>query len=385
MNPNAVITPVAPANLVVGPTGFGLGSSGVARPNAGGVRAAVKGWTAASAGRFRRRLQSVLPEALTGFGLAITLTLRDTPSLPEWQKLRARLFDRWRKHGVLRYNWVVEMQSRGVPHLHCAVYVPVDTPTVRAQLICDWLDLASSYGALPIAQHVDTIVEGVGWAQYCAKHASRSCGHYQRSGKMPASWQGRTGRLWGFSRGWVTAESAFHLDTRTAIQFRRLLYSWARADALKSKCSSRLDRQRKLRAIERITHRPFEQWHLYAIRLWAPARTAFRLLQAALEVSHGSCWQIIKSPVKPSTNAIAVDPHSTTRARIAARLIPGSDAAVYWRVPLLIGGRISPRKLQPLARCADSAQRDRFSVPPYAASAPPGAEAAAKISRPPLD
>lgn len=176
-------------------------------------------------------MYSIDENSLTGEGYAVTLTLRRCPPTHEhWKKLREAYFDRIRRSGFARVHWVTEWQRRGVPHLHCAIYLPkgIDPKT----LIYRWIDVSSDYGPSFSGQHMVRITKVVGWLQYVAKHASRGLGHYQRSPEnIPKGWE-KTGRMWGKLGDWPTRE-AIKMDVPMAAfwQFRRIVRRYRIADA----------------------------------------------------------------------------------------------------------------------------------------------------------
>jgi hypothetical protein len=103
----------------------GLSVSGGGNPHpVGNKRGNVTGWSKDSARRNTRFLQSIIPDDLSGNGFALTLTLRDIPpTQTDWHRLTTRLFDHIRRSpGFLRCHWLMELQRRGAPHLHMAVY-----------------------------------------------------------------------------------------------------------------------------------------------------------------------------------------------------------------------------------------------------------------------
>ena len=143
---------------------------------------------------------------VTGYGLALTLTIRDCPpTSDDWHRLRNAFIRRLKRAGMIRLHWVTEWQKRGVPHLHCAVWFEDLDPNKEGELVRvwgaalkGWAELAAPYGASPKSQKIAEIDNSVGWFQYLSKHASRGVKHYQRSSAgIPAEWKQKTGRMWG--------------------------------------------------------------------------------------------------------------------------------------------------------------------------------------------
>lgn len=264
------------ATLSAYPNGLTMGCTNMGNPNPP-KRGRVTGWTPAAARRHTKWLYSVDADGLTGCGYAVTLTVRDTPPSPEaWQAARRRWLGRLRGRGLVRVHWVVEWQERGTPHLHTAVYFDHElTPLERWQLVGDWLDVASEWGAGPSSQYVLPIDGPVGWLRYLSKHASRGVHHYQRQGK-PDGWE-TSGRLWGHSEGWPTLQPVqATLTTAEFHRFRRLVRSWRVANA---RAAGDL---RRLRYARRMLACPDAR--LSAVRgvsEWIPEAVALRLLDVA--------------------------------------------------------------------------------------------------------
>lgn len=221
-------------------------------------RGECEGWTHSSTRSNTRFLYSVHEPQLTGQGFAITLTLRDCPgSHDDWNKLRRAYFERLRRMGLIRAHWLTEWQRRGVPHLHCAIWLP-EPQTCSERLLGDyrgsnsrithygsselfrlqvdlvdhWLSLAGPLGALPHSQTVEPIHNSVGWFKYLSKHASRGLSHYQRSSAgIPEGWR-KTGRMWGHLGEWPTREAIrLELDNAGFFAFRRIVRNYRIADA----------------------------------------------------------------------------------------------------------------------------------------------------------
>lgn len=196
-------------------------------------RGEVVGWSAGAVRRHKRWLYSVAAPELDGVGMAVTLTMRDTPATSEiWQDLLRRLFRRLRDSGMVRWHWVVEWQRRGTPHIHLAVY-GAEGSDPAGVTVRHWMGLAQEFGAQPVAQFITPIAGPVGWLKYLSKHASRGVAHYQRQGK-PAGWT-KTGRLWGYGGSWPCAEPVEGLlTTQQYWRVRRMVRGYAIAQARRS-------------------------------------------------------------------------------------------------------------------------------------------------------
>ncbi len=154
-------------------------------------RGETQGWNPAVSRRMTQWLYSVGIPHLTGSGYSFTFTIKDCPPIAQdWAKLVKALAMRFKRRGVVRYHWLTEWQSRGVPHLH-------------------------------------------GWFKYLSKHAVRGVQHYQRnSDNMPKEWKGHTGRMWGKGGDWgVQKPMRFDLDDKSYCRFRRIVRAWRKSKA----------------------------------------------------------------------------------------------------------------------------------------------------------
>ncbi len=195
-------------------------------------RGETQGWNPAVSRRMTQWLYSVGIPQLTGSGYSFTFTVKDCPpSAQNWAKLVKALAMRFKRRGVVRYHWLTEWQSRGVPHLHGCVYF--DSMITNDAIIDLWVDVARQYNPLHKSQNVKPIYDDVGWFKYLSKHAVRGVQHYQRNGdNMPKEWKGHTGRMWGKGGDWgVQKPMRFDLDDKSYCRFRRIVRSWRKSKA----------------------------------------------------------------------------------------------------------------------------------------------------------
>jgi hypothetical protein len=241
-------------------------------------RGDVKGWTYATALRQRKFLWSVQALKLTGHGYAMTLTVRDCPpDAATWGRMRTAWMLRAARLGADRIHWVTEWQSRGVPHLHAAVYFPDTVPenVQYAYLALAWLQVCDSFGAEARWKSQDgKPIDGpLGWLKYMAKHASRGAQHYQREGH-PEGWL-KTGRMWGYRGEWPTVEPIeSNLSRPEFYRLRRLMRGWAIADARAAGDRSRAAYLR--RAPKLVTDSARSRFQ--AVSEWVPEDVSLRLL-----------------------------------------------------------------------------------------------------------
>ena len=245
-------------------------------------RDVIRGWSTHAARRHIRWLYSVNVDRLDGYGIALTLTVRDCP--PDgltFTRLREAFIKRLRGHdaGLVRIHWVTEWQARGVPHLHSAVYFRRPLSVVeRASLLSMWCEVASGYGASFGGQHGAVIDGPVGWLKYLAKHAARGVRHYQRQ-TAPAGWES-TGRLWGHGGEWPAEEPlTFSMTDQAFYRYRRLLRAWLIAEARTSGDARRIAYAR------RMLRGPADTARFRGVSEWIPQETTIRFMD--LLVSEG--------------------------------------------------------------------------------------------------
>lgn len=159
-----------------------------------------KGWTKHAAIRNRNFLYQVIPQELDGVGYAITLTVKTCDTPEQWSIWRANFIKSLRRMGCFRYHFVTEWQRRGVPHLHCAVWLQTGRPAEmrdRSAFIENWLRIASKGNPSQFAQDVKPMKDCGHWLKYLAKHGVRGVSNYQRhASNIPKAWKGETGRVW---------------------------------------------------------------------------------------------------------------------------------------------------------------------------------------------
>jgi hypothetical protein len=192
---------------------------------------------------------------------------------------------RMERLGMTHLHWVTEWQRRGVPHLHGALWFPVDLVhamgelALRREIQNAWIQVAGHLGASWAGQHVNAVSEALGWFRYVSKHAARGVSHYQRSPEnVPASWRMKTGRVWGRWGDWpVRAGIKVTLQDQYGdggwFAYRRLIRSWRVADARASGDLARLkSAKRMLRCHDRRRSR------VIGVREWIPEGSMLSLL-----------------------------------------------------------------------------------------------------------
>lgn len=134
----------------------------------------------------RKRLIELLLKCRFERPAAITLTLAENPS--DFQKL-FKFFSRKMVQIGLSAVWRVELQTRGVPHLHLVADVP--DIEVASKIWSSWVATVDNFlpyrfGFLEYGTAIRWL-DGSGWFKYLALHA----------GKHKASQLGWEGRQWG--------------------------------------------------------------------------------------------------------------------------------------------------------------------------------------------
>lgn len=251
------------------------------------LRGVVQGWSTSSSRRNVDFLRSVEYSNLSGIGICFTGTLLHCPaSSDDWHKLRDTFIKRLARASLIRSHWVTEWQRRGVPHLHGMFFFPDSMCSVKARtlLIDHWLALTCTYGSLRSSQYATMMHDGLGWAQYSAKHAARGVGHYQRSPEnIPHEWKSKTGRVWGKTGSWPVRDSMkFEVSDDVYYRFRRMAKGWRLADARSSGCRFRIRSARKcLKSNDRNLS------NVRGVSEWLPldASTAFLFSAVALSQS----------------------------------------------------------------------------------------------------
>jgi hypothetical protein len=87
-------------------------------------RGTIGGWSIQSTWCFRRWFYSVDGAALDAHGYATSFTVRDLLSTAaDWTATRDWFLRRMRRSGLVRGQWFIEWQRRGVPHMHGCLFL----------------------------------------------------------------------------------------------------------------------------------------------------------------------------------------------------------------------------------------------------------------------
>jgi len=194
---------------------------------------------------------------------------------------------------MIRMHWVVEWHSRGVPHLHGAIWFKdeVASKAIGECILGGWvLGVAARYGAGYKGQHCAPVTDAVGWFQYLSKHAARGVSHYQRNPEnIPEGWT-KTGRMWGHVGEWPTDEgTALHMDAAGFVAYRRLVRRWRIADArreLQRDPESRQSRYRLKSARSMLKDPMRGRSAVRGVSEWIPQRDNLALIASVAAQGH---------------------------------------------------------------------------------------------------
>lgn len=269
------------STLKVYPNGLTAGVRPSKQCTPSGLKSDVSGWSLDSSRSNTRFLYSVRAGDLSGFGLALSLTVRECPETHEdWKRCREVLLMRLRRLGMLRLHWLTEWQRRGVPHMHAAVWFEdpgdeIERQRIELTVLGAWLAITAAYRSRQQSQTVARIVDEVGWLKYLSKHAARGAAHYQRAAQgIPQGWQ-KTGRMWGHVGSWPTDEPiALELaDWPSWFRFRRLVRSYRLSQA------RREGKGGAIRAARRVLQcREKDAAAFRGVSEWVPRETALTFL-----------------------------------------------------------------------------------------------------------
>lgn len=197
----------------------------------GGVRGQIKGFSSKASLRLRTWLLTHFVEG--GQLWDVTLTIPGEVNPEEWDRLKRRMFKRWERAGF-GVVWRVELQKRGMPHLHCVVWTPEGMPMEKRNhlLYAAWWECLPdenrySRGAWKHAAHVKgpytDIEQSPKWLAYVAAHASKRK-------KEQLGWKGKQ---WGIiNRGLFRERPPLVKVTMTSDEerrFKRLLSRYLHA------------------------------------------------------------------------------------------------------------------------------------------------------------
>jgi hypothetical protein len=157
------------------------------------VRGQIVGFTAQAAARMKRFiLENAVPFAFT---FAFTFTVRRADlSEDAWRGMMKAMNMRMTRMGVAAV-WRIELQRRGVPHLHVALWLPLDYRGTREDAIDEiteaWLEITGEKNDAAAREHAVhwKAILSPGWAVYMALHDGK-----KKEGQL--GWQGKQWGIW---------------------------------------------------------------------------------------------------------------------------------------------------------------------------------------------
>jgi hypothetical protein len=172
------------------------------------VRSGIEGFSDAS----RRRLRFLAGNTSTPLISQFCLTYH--MNVPDGKTIKAQL-NLWlnnlrRRLPEAAYLWVLEFQSRGVPHFHVWLNLPHDLPGLRNILAVSWNKIADPGSAQHLAFHKHKR-NFIAWEMY---NASYACKYLDKQGQkaVPEGYES-VGRFWGNSRGLLAIPTEIRPDT----------------------------------------------------------------------------------------------------------------------------------------------------------------------------
>lgn len=163
----------------------------------GGIRGDIKSFSSKSKARLKFIAGNAFPELISHF----CMTYHET--YPQGREVKKQLdifLKRLRRKWKCGYLWVLEFQTRGFPHIHTFLTLPIDTPGLREWLSKTWNEIVSPGDAEHLAFHAhekNFIAWDMRGGGYLCKYLSK-----QAQKVVPENFEG-VGRFWGSSRGLV--------------------------------------------------------------------------------------------------------------------------------------------------------------------------------------
>lgn len=178
------------------------------------VRTDIQGFSDHSRRRLRFLAGNTSVPLISQFCLTYHKTCPDGHTIKK--HLNSWLTNLRKRFPDVQYLWVLEFQTRGVPHFHCWLSLPHDLPGLRNILAKSWNRIAEpdSPDHLAFHNHKKNLIAWDMYSpSYLCKYLDKEC---QKS--VPAGYSG-VGRFWGNSRGLlatpeeITPEELSYLQT----------------------------------------------------------------------------------------------------------------------------------------------------------------------------
>ena len=200
-------------------------------------RAAIKGFSAASAGRFKDHINCLDNEKLGKLKIVfVTLTFHKVFPGPRDAKSHLKRFFRKmvREFGGYGY-WKLEPQKRGAAHFHLVLFLqPSQVEAFKAWVPPTWFDIGGYSSPQHLAWHKGELGNG---NKHCCEvvKGDRKCilnylGKYIGKRFDHLSGWAWPGRFWGIIQpdkvAALTTVRTFHCSRAAAIKLRRIMWRW---------------------------------------------------------------------------------------------------------------------------------------------------------------
>lgn len=183
------------------------------KPPVGTIRGTIEGFSGKAASRLRAFC--VQWEVKERVPWAVTCTIRKSLSVEDFQAAAMRMRSWCRRYDV-PVIWRVELQRRGVPHLHCVVWARSADDVAAFRLA--WLSATFAEKDPASRKHAvqSRAVYGAGWAVYVALHNGK-----HKTDQL--GWKGKQWGIWCRDRFTPRASEVFQVSDRQRVVFQRIL------------------------------------------------------------------------------------------------------------------------------------------------------------------
>lgn len=248
----------SPASIAIGARGFLIdhpykGPSSQPPQLVGVKRGKVNSFSSKSAKRLRRALMRAYVPGVEPYGLTLTVPI----TVDDWHDDWYACFKRFRQSclrlpGFVALIWRVELQSRGMPHLHCLVWVKTEWDIVRLQdlwrkalngwrlcpprsvkrkILGEWMEIEAKTqgdayvdGALDMSRTTTCLVDSLSESSTSVRYL---CDHTSKRKQAQLGYQGRQWGIVGGNRlSWI--DKKLKLSKRKEVLLDRLIRCWAR-------------------------------------------------------------------------------------------------------------------------------------------------------------
>jgi hypothetical protein len=164
----------------------------------GSERSEISSFSIASKRRLKFTAGNAFPELISQF--AMTYHQATPDGLTVKKQLHAFLISLKRHFPEVRHLWILEFQTRQIPHLHLFLTLPHNTPGLHKFMAHKWHEISEPDSPEHLKFHMhrtNFIPWDMGTAGYLCKYLDK-----EHQKQVPAGFVG-VGRFWGNSRGLV--------------------------------------------------------------------------------------------------------------------------------------------------------------------------------------